>query len=87
MFFINGSSDKKLLIQEWRDFNEFSALGLSFVQNFTHSSVYTQVNSKCRIQLELETSLGKALIEENGVPLSKSITPHKTFLNQPCGDT
>jgi len=24
------------------------------------------VNSKCRIQLELETSLGKALIEENG---------------------
>lgn len=33
MFFINGGSDKKLLIQEWRDFNEFSALGLSFVQN------------------------------------------------------
>jgi len=26
---------------------------------------YTRVTSKCRIQLELETSLGKALIEGN----------------------
>jgi len=27
---------------------------------------YTQATSRCRIQLELETSLGKALIEDNG---------------------
>jgi len=27
--------------------------------------IYTQATSRCRIQLELETSLGKALIEEN----------------------
>jgi len=33
--------------------------------------LYTQVTSKCRIQLELETSLGKALIEENGYSLLK----------------
>jgi len=37
------------------------------------------------IQLELETPLGKALIEENGAPFSKSITQHKAFLNQPLG--
>jgi hypothetical protein len=28
--------------------------------------VNTQATSKCRIQLELETPLGKALIEDNG---------------------
>jgi len=38
------------------------------------------------VQLELETILGKALIEENGIPLSKSITQHKSFLNQPYGE-
>ncbi len=27
---------------------------------------YSHVTSQCRIQLELETSLGKALIENNG---------------------
>lgn len=26
---------------------------------------YTQITSRCRIQLKLETFLGKALIEEN----------------------
>ena len=62
---------------------------------------YTQATSRCRIQLELETPLGKALIEENGYSgqllllclityihvgsLTKSITQHKTFLNQPEG--
>ena len=29
----------------------------------------TQTTSRCRIQLELETSLGKALIEDNGYSL------------------
>jgi hypothetical protein len=33
------------------------------------SNNYTQTTSRCRIQLELETSLGKALIEENGYSL------------------
>jgi len=37
------------------------------------------------IQLELEITLGKALIEDNGSPFSKSITKHKAFLNQPLG--
>jgi hypothetical protein len=37
------------------------------------------------IQLELETPLGKVLIEENGIGFSKSITQHKAFLNQPLG--
>jgi len=32
---------------------------------------YTQTTSRCRIQLELETSLGKALIEENGYSLDE----------------
>jgi len=31
--------------------------------------MYTQATSRCRIQLELETPLGKALIEENGYSL------------------
>ena len=35
----------------------------SFNQSIT--AIYTQATSKGRIQLELETSLGKALIEEN----------------------
>ncbi len=35
------------------------------------SNNYTQTTSRCRIQLELETSLGKALIEENGYSLVK----------------
>ena len=34
-------------------------------------SVYTQTTSRCRIQLELDTSLGKALIEENGYSLTE----------------
>jgi len=34
-------------------------------------NLYTQINSRCRIQLELETYLGKALIEENGYSLVK----------------
>jgi hypothetical protein len=38
------------------------------------------------IQLELETFLGKALIEENVVPFTKSITLHKTLLSQPFGE-
>jgi hypothetical protein len=38
------------------------------------------------IQLELETSLGKALIEENGYFIVKSITQHKAFLNLPFGE-
>jgi hypothetical protein len=38
------------------------------------------------IQLELETPLGKALIEEDCTPLSKSITQYKAFLNQPFGE-
>ncbi len=33
--------------------------------------VHTQTTSKWRIQLELETSLGKALIEANGYSLFK----------------
>jgi len=33
--------------------------------------VYTQTTSKCRIQLELDTYLGKALIEDNGYSLIK----------------
>ena len=31
--------------------------------------IYTQATSRCRIQLALETPLGKALIEENGYSL------------------
>jgi len=38
------------------------------------------------IQLELETPLGKALIEENGYSLFKIITQLKAFLNQPFGE-
>jgi len=34
-------------------------------------NLYTQTTSRCRIQLELETYLGKALIEENGYSLVK----------------
>ena len=33
------------------------------------NTIYTQATSRCRIQLELETSLGKALIEDNGYSL------------------
>jgi len=33
--------------------------------------VYTQATSKCRIQLELETSLGKALIADNSYSIVK----------------
>ena len=31
----------------------------------TKADIHTQATSRCRIQLELETPLGKALIEEN----------------------
>jgi hypothetical protein len=64
--------------------------------------LHTQATSKCRIQLELETPLGKALIEDNSYSgeyapafsintilvalLSKSITTYKAFINQPFWD-
>ena len=38
-------------------------MSLALWQN---SAVYTHDTSICRIQLELETPLGKALIEDNG---------------------
>ncbi len=31
----------------------------------TKADIHTQATSRCRIQLELETPLGKALIEKN----------------------
>ncbi len=49
--------------------------------------INTHVTSKLGLQQELETPLSKALIEDNSYLLSKLITQHKTFLNQPCGDT
>jgi len=36
------------------------------LNNHLIRKVYTQATSRCRIQLELETSLSKALIEDNG---------------------
>jgi len=35
----------------------------------------------------IKSALGKALIADNGYPLSKSITQHKALLNQPLGAT
>ncbi len=35
-------------------------------------SAYTQATSKCRIQLELETPLGEALVEENSYSIVKT---------------
>jgi len=43
----------------------------SYMRLLMLAGLYTQTTSRCRIQLELETSLGKALIEENGYSLFK----------------
>ncbi len=40
-------------------------------QRLAGTGVYTQATSKCRIQLELETPLGGALVEENSYSIVK----------------
>jgi len=40
-------------------------LFMLFFGDTDETPVYTQVTSKCRIQLQLETSLSKAFIENN----------------------
>jgi len=49
----------------------FIIFSIFFKKNCEQIRLYTQATSRCRIQLELETSLGKALIEENGCSLLK----------------
>jgi hypothetical protein len=44
--------------------------------------MYTQATSKCRIQLELETPLGKALIEGNSY--SGEYAPAFSIKLHPC---
>ena len=43
----------------------------SWNEHFEVAWVYTQATSKCRIQLELETPLGEALVEENSYSIVK----------------
>ncbi len=38
---------------------------------FTDGGLYTQATSKCRIELELETPLGEALVEDNSYSIVK----------------
>ncbi len=58
-----------------------SAIHRSYTHQLTHQAppltlrystlVYTQATSKCRIQLELETPLGEALVEDNSYSIVK----------------
>jgi hypothetical protein len=38
------------------------------------------------VSTRMKRHIGKALIEDNGIPLSKSITQHIGLLNSPLGD-